>query len=150
MKSLKQTPFYRQAIHELEYEFGTFYLFDGFVIGEINAEITFTWENHGKKVAYDLSELYDSNGKDIIYISNRINDYSIIPTDWMKFFKYGKFKLKGYIVVSYTRIGYNNSLLEKLFFNTKLVRFSSIEEAINWAQTAKNYTKISNSKENRI
>jgi len=145
LKSIKQTVFYRQAIHELEYSFGTFYLFDGFVVGEINAGVTFTWDNHGKKVANDISELYDSNGENIIYISHRINDYSVVPTDWMKFFKYGKFKLKGYLVVSYTKIGYTNSLLEKLFFNTKLIRFTSLDKAIDWAKTKKNQ-EYSNSK----
>jgi len=46
----------------------------------------FSWKEHGKLIAEELSNLYDSNGKDIIYISNRVHDYSVIPMDWKKFY----------------------------------------------------------------
>lgn len=133
MGRLKDSVFYHEAIHEINYPFGDFYLFDGFVIAEVYEGVTFTWDNHGKKVVEDIAYLYDTNGDDIILISNRINPYSIKPTDWRKFFK-NRYTLKGYAVVSYSKIGNSIALLERLFISTKSKRFNSLENAIEWAK----------------
>lgn len=133
MGKLKDSSFYHQAIHVINYPFGDFYLFDGFVVAEVYEGITFNWDDHGKKVVEDISYLYDSKGQDIILIANRINPYSTKPTDWKKFFKQ-RYALKGYGVISYTRRGNSIALLESLFISTKTKRFKSLEEAIVWAK----------------
>ncbi|MEP3208876.1 MAG: hypothetical protein ABJN95_06795 [Maribacter sp.] len=133
MGRLKDSVFYHDAIHEINYSFGDFYLFDGFVIAEVYEGVTFTWDNHGKKVVEDIAYLYDTNGHDLIFISNRINSYSIKPTDWRKFFK-NRYVLNGYAVVSYSTIGNSIALLEKLFIKTQSKRFNSLEDAIEWAK----------------
>jgi len=83
LKSLKDSPFYCEAINEIVYDFGTFYLFDGFIVAEINEGVVFTWEDHAKKATEEILDLYDSDGRNIIYISNRINNYSVMPSDWV-------------------------------------------------------------------
>lgn len=133
MGSLKNSIFYHDAIHEINYSFGDFYLFDGFVISEVYEGVTFSWEQHGKKVVEDLAYLYDTNGHNLILISNRINSYSIKPADWRKFFK-NRYALNGYAVVSYSTIGNSIALLEKFFIKAKSKRFSSLENAIEWAK----------------
>lgn len=133
MGKLKDSVFYNEAIHEINYPFGDFYLFDGFVIAEVYEGVTFTWENHGKKVVEDIAYLYDTNGHDLLLISNRVNPYSIKPTDWRKFFK-NRYTLKGYAVVSYSKIGNSIALLERLFIHTKSKRFNALENAIEWAK----------------
>ncbi len=134
MKSLKNSPYYCEALHELEYDFGTFFLFENFIVGEVKSGMTLNWEDHSKKVTKDILDLYDSNGENIIYISNRINDYSIVPSDWIKFYR-SNYKLKGYGVINHTKNGHVIYLLEKLFINSSSKRFNSLEQAINWAKS---------------
>ncbi|MEK6153038.1 hypothetical protein WIW50_07255 [Flavobacteriaceae bacterium 3-367] len=142
MKKLKDTPFYRKALQEINYSFGNYYLFDSFIIAEINEDVLFTWENHGKRVAEDLTNLYDNDGQDYVLITHRINAYSVMPTDWIKFFK-NSYKLKGYAIVSYTRAGFLNAGLEKIFLKSKVKRFKSLENAIAWAQEIANSKTLS-------
>jgi len=131
LKKLKDTPFYNRAIHEINYSFGDFYLFDTFVVGEFHENVHVTWKEHGRLLAKEICNLYDSNGKDLIYISNRVNDYSLVPTDWKNFFDLS-YKLKAYGIVSYTKTGFFNAMLERMFVNTKLRWFDSLENAIEW------------------
>lgn len=131
MKKLRDTPYYHRAIHEINYSFGDFYLFDTFIVGEIHENVHISWKDHGNMIAEELSNLYDNNGKDLIYISNRANDYSLVPTDWKKFFKLS-YNLKAYGIVSYTKTGYFNAMLERMFVNTKLRWFNSLGDAIAW------------------
>lgn len=133
MGRLKDSIFYHDAIHEINYPFGDFYLFDGFVIAEINEGVTFTWDDHGKKAIEHITYLYETNGQNITLISNRVNPYSIKPTDWKKLSK-SQYSLKGYAIVTYSKIGNSIALLEKLFINTKSKRFNSLENAIAWAK----------------
>ena len=137
MKKLRDTPYYHRAIHEINYSFGDFYLFDTFIVGEIHENVHISWKDHGKMIAEELSNLYDNNGKDLVYISNRANDYSLVPTDWKKFFKLS-YNLKAYGIVSYTKTGYFNAMLERMFVNTKLRWFNSLEEAIAWVDQISN------------
>ncbi|WP_394748508.1 hypothetical protein [Spongiimicrobium salis] len=130
---LENTPFYKEAFNELTFPFGKFYLFDTFVISEINEGILMNWDDHGKLVAEELSHLYDHNGANLIYISNRVHAYSVKPADWIKFFRFG-YQIKGYGIINYNRKGYPNGLLEKLFIPSKVQRFSSLEKAIQWAR----------------
>ncbi len=133
MNSLKDSPYYHEAFNEIVYDFGTFYLFDTCIVAEINEGVVFTWDNHAKGAVKDILDLYDSDGRNIIYISNRINNYSVMPSDWVKFFK-NNFRMKGYAMVNYTKSGHVNSLLEKLFVPMSK-RFSSIDQAIRWAKS---------------
>ncbi len=137
MKKLKDTPYYYKAIHEINYSFGDFYLFDTFVVGEFRENVNVSWKENGKLIAEELSNLYDNNGKDIVYISHRVNDYSLVPTDWKTFFNL-KYNLKAYGIISYTRTGFFNAMLERMFINSKFKWFNSLEDAISWV------AKISN------
>ncbi|UOB17908.1 hypothetical protein [Abyssalbus ytuae] len=137
MKSIKSSPFYYHAIHVLEYSFGDFFLFENFIVGEIKKDIVFTWNDHAKIVVEEISHLYDQNGKDLIYISNRIHSYSLVPSDWIYFFKHS-YNLKGYGIVSYTQKGMLNSILEKIFMRGKLRNFNNLDDAILWAKSLKN------------
>ncbi|WP_109299183.1 hypothetical protein [Aquimarina sp. AU474] len=134
MGSIRNSVFYQDAIQEINYSFGNYYLFENFVVGEINKDVVFTWQNHAKIVVEELSELYDQNGKDLVYITNRIHPYSVVPSDWINFYKQ-KYLLKGYAIVSYNQKGLLNTLLEKLFMRNKLQSFNNLEDAISWAKS---------------
>lgn len=127
MQRVRELEFFKKIKQIREYEFGTFYFFDGLVISEMNEGETFNWDIAETiiKVAYEVL------GKDtpIAYISNRIHNYSVVPTDWLKFYKH-RHKLEFYSIVAYDTGGLTSVVLEKLFFRNKIRQFSNLEDAI--------------------
>ena len=133
MVSIKETNLYPNVIKELNYSFADIYIFKGYVISEIKEGIVFNWDNHAKAVVDDVTKFLNTDGGDLIYISNRINSYSVMAQDWIKFFK-NCYKLKGYYVVSDRQTSIVGYMVENLFFKNKIKKFSSIYEAINWLE----------------
>lgn len=134
MKSIKETILYNRVLKELNYSFGNVFIFDGFVVSEINRGVNFNWNEHAQIIVEDVACYLGTDGSDIIYISNRIHSYSVIASDWIKFFKHS-YHLKSYFIVSNSHLGILNSMIENLFFNNKIKRFNSIETAINYIET---------------
>ena len=133
MQFVKDSIFYKEAIHILNYPFGNFYLFEKFVIGEFKEDVVVTWDDHAKILVEDLTSLYDHNGENIVYITNRVHSYAVKPSDWLKFYK-SDYRIKGYAIVSYTPRGVLNSLIEKLFIKSKFRSFESLQDAIDWVE----------------
>lgn len=132
MKSLKESIFYRDSLHVLNYDFGDFYLYDKFIVAEFNDGEVVSWDAVGKILVEDIRGIYGPKSKELIYLSNRVNKYSVIPSDWIKF-KRNNCNIKGYGIISYSNRSYLNALLERLFVNTKLRFFNSLDSAITWA-----------------
>ncbi|MEC7262689.1 MAG: hypothetical protein VXW38_03045 [Bacteroidota bacterium] len=130
MKKVKELDFFKNIRQVREYQFGVFYFFDGLVISEINEGETFGW-SMAKKV---IDAAYELLGRDqpIAYISNRINNYSVVPTDWLKFYKH-RHELEFYSVVSYNQSGLASLVLEKMFYRKNIRQFSDLESAIKWS-----------------
>ena len=133
MVSVIQTDLYFSVIKELNYSFGDVFIFDGFVISEINEGINFSWNDHAKYIVEDITCFLGTDGSELIYISNRINSYSVVAIDWLKFFKHQYF-LKRYYVVSESQLSKLNLLVEELFFRKKIKHFESIYSAVNWVR----------------
>lgn len=133
LNSLKNSIYYKEIIAELNYPFGDYFLFEGFIVAEVKEDIIYSWESHGQVIVNELAEIYDTNGGDLIYITNRINNYSVKPADWIHFYKM-KYKLSGYAIISYSEKGQKNAFLEKLFMRTNVERFHSLNNAIEWAK----------------
>ena len=112
-------------------ENGIYYFFKDFVIAEIHQGVIYTWDS-AQDIIQAAHEHYGEN-PNICYITNRVNKYSIKPTDWLKFFN-TKNKLNGYAIISYSKNGWINALIEKLFIKTKFERFSNLLDAIEWAK----------------
>ncbi|MBC3846919.1 hypothetical protein H8K90_11055 [Winogradskyella echinorum] len=134
MLSVKHTSLYKEVVKELNYKFGDVFVFDGFVISEIKEGVSFSWDEHAKRVIEDVTEITKCNGSDLIYLSHRIHSYSLVPQDWLKFFK-NSFSLKGYGVIGYQNISFVNTVIENLFFNKKIRRFSDLNQAIQWVKS---------------
>lgn len=134
MISVKNTEIYSEIIKELTYDFATAFIFKGFVVMEVNEGVVYTWKNHGEQVVSDLSKHIEKD-EQIVYISNRINSYSVVAQDWIKFLtsKYGK-QLKKIYVVSPNQKGSFNLMIERLFLNRKVQTFKTLKEAINSAK----------------
>ncbi len=98
-------------------------------------DVLISWEEQGEFLAEEFKSIYYEKYDELIYISNRIHKYSIIPSDWLKFAKCN-YNFTGYGIVSYSKRGYFNALLEKVFVPTKLRTFTSLKEAVEWAETS--------------
>ncbi len=132
MISIENTEFNKDVLLKISYSFGKVFIFKTFIVAEINEGVSFTWENHAEVVIEDLVNFLGTNGSDMVYISNRINDYSFVPSDWLNYFN--KYALKGYCVVSQSKIGIINTKIENLFVKTKMRHFRNIYDAVNWAK----------------
>lgn len=134
MLSLKETRFYNDVLKEINYPFADIYVFEGYVISEIKEGVVFSWEDHAKRIVSDVHEYTKNDGSDIVYLSHRINSYSLKPMDWLYFYK-NSFNLKGYGVIGYSSFSFFNTVVENLFFNKKIRRFNELETAIQWAKS---------------
>ena len=130
MKRVRDIEFMKNVRQIHEFDFGVFYYFDGLVISEVNEGVVFRWKM-AKKAVKAAHDLY---GKDepIVYISNRINNYLISPTDWFKFFK-NRNQISFYSVVGKTTGSYLSIVIERILFRSSIPKFSTLEEAIDWS-----------------
>lgn len=110
---------------------GNFYFLEGIVISEINEGITYTWEE-AEKVIETVHDFYGPEIS-VCYISNRINNYSVKPSDWLKFYRNNN-TLNGYAVVTKSEKSWFNALMEKVFSKAEVQRFEDLYEAIEWAK----------------
>jgi len=130
MKSVKQLEFFKNIREVREFEFGTFYFFDGLVISEMKDGVIFRWKmaERAVKAAHEIL----GEDEPIAYISNRINSYFVVPTDWVKFYK-NRHQLNFYSVVGSTRGSFVSLMLECMFFRDSIRKFTDLEESINWS-----------------
>ncbi len=110
-------------------ESGSFYFFEKYIIAEIDEGVHYDWEA-AKKMVDKAYEHYGEEPK-VAYITNRVNSYSVDPQDWLKFYK-ERHHLEAYAIVAYNRIGLMNVVLEKLFSQTRIRKFSHLDDAVEW------------------
>lgn len=130
MQYVKQLDYFKNIREVREFEFGSFYFFNGLVISEINKGVFFQW-SMAEKAIKAATEFYGEN-KSFAYISNRIHSYTVAPADWLKFYNH-RHELEFYSVVGSTKGSLPSTLLEKMFFNGSLRQFYNLEEAIAWS-----------------
>lgn len=121
---------------KVEFSFGTFYLFDRFIISELNEGIHFDWD----KILEVIGFAQDHYGENINigYISNRVNSYSIEPQLWINFNNEFGFIVAS-AIVSYTDFNFMNTTIEKSFSKKSIKRCSSLTEAIEWINNLKEF-----------
>ena len=148
MKRVKDLPYFKKIREVREFEFGVFYYFDGLVISEIKEGVVFDW-NMAKRAVAAAKEIFGEKTP-IAYISNRINSYTVVPTEWIKFYK-NRHQLSYYSVVGSTQGSFASIVLEKMFFKESLRQFNDLEAAISWSlerikEQKQSLPKISNKK----
>jgi hypothetical protein len=129
-KSVKDLTFFKNIKQIREFEFGVFYYFDGLVISEMNEGVVFRWKM-AERVIKATHEIFNDN-IGVTYISNRINNYYVVPYDWLKFYK-NREELNYYAVVENSSSGYFSLFLEGIFFRNSIQKFTDLEEAIEWS-----------------
>ncbi|WGK64521.1 hypothetical protein [Croceiramulus getboli] len=116
-----------QILQEHQLDFGDFYFFDNYVVAEIYDGELFDWER--AQIVIDLATTFYGADAKINYISNRIYNYSIIPQDWIKFYK-NRYQLKSFSVVTYSQSGLINMIFERMFCRAKIRQFESLMDAV--------------------
>jgi hypothetical protein len=119
--------------HEVQRPYGTFYFFESYLISEIDEGIVFS----GKE-AIDIFnialEFYDGNKRpeQFVYLSNRINNYSVKPVDWLDFDYMGSLMV-GYGIVDDRKRAKLNAQIEEQFVPCEFGVFDDLTPAIIWA-----------------
>ncbi|WP_298346053.1 hypothetical protein [uncultured Algibacter sp.] len=121
---------------KLEMPFGTYYLCDKFFIGELNEGVHFDWKKT-EQVVKKIIEHY-GKGTKIGFISNRINHYSIDPSNWTKIAENYNLIIASAIVM-YNNSTYMNASIEKQFAKISIKRCMSLQEAIVWMLSLKEF-----------
>lgn len=109
-------------------KFCTLSFFDNYVISVIN---------EGEHVDYTLNKILIKKiekrfNKPFIYITNRINSYSVDPNIYPRTTEVKN--LAGFAVVSKAHMAKVNAQIEQMFFGKPFEIFSEMEEAIAWAK----------------
>ncbi|SFZ94345.1 hypothetical protein SAMN05428642_104103 [Flaviramulus basaltis] len=109
---------------------GTFYIYNDYLIVEANEGETVTVESND--ILVDIADTYYS-GKEFVYITNRINSYSVDPAVYSKTSLITN--LVGFAVVATNYISLSNAEIEKLFLSKPFESFTELEKAISWAKS---------------
>jgi len=115
---------------KVEMPFGNFYFFNEFLLSELNQGVHFSWDKV-KKISDLATEFYGKDNR-VVYISNRVNSYSIEPQSWLKFDKEYNF-FKASAIIAYDMKGGLSVVLEKLFSQKRIQKFTDLDSAIDWA-----------------
>ena len=103
---------------KLEFPFGDFYLTETFVISEIGESVHFTWDDALKAIEIAVTH-YPDNHK-VVYISNRVNSYSVDPEVWKIISNDFDFIIASAIVY-YNNFSFMSASLEKHFYKESLI-----------------------------
>lgn len=129
---------------EHRFEFGVFYFFDDFIISEINEGETFEWDKAFEVIKVG-EQFYKNKTTKINYISNRINDYSIKPQDWLTYLnKHNIFNV--FAVVTYRKTAIHNLIIERFFYKGEIFSFDSLLEAVNFIFKQENLVPVTDFK----
>jgi len=121
---------------KLEMPFGTYYLCENFFISELNEGVHFDWKK-AELVIQKLIKFYANDSK-IGFISNRINHYSVSPSNWTKIEEKYYFIVVNAIVI-YNNLNFMNASIEKQFTSKGIKRCMSLQEAIKWMENLKEF-----------
>lgn len=113
-------------------EFGNFYFLKNTIISEVKESVTYDW-NKAQQII-KLAEEFFGPDFHVNYIANRINDYSVVAQDWIKFFKQNR-KLKSFCIVTYSKVGRINLVMERFFYKPSHIHhFTNLQDALDFIQ----------------
>lgn len=139
---VQDTPLLQHVREKHELPFGVFYFFDNFIISEIKEGVLFEWEKAEEIINLGI-QFYGNDTNHLNYISNRINDYSIKPQDWLKFLNMGK-RFRQFAVVTYRAKSIPNLIIERFFYKDTILTFDSLLEAVNFIRKQEDLSPIQN------
>jgi len=122
----------------LDTELGTIYFYDNILVMEGKENVVISI----KTALSILLDVVKRVGiKPVVYISNRVNSYSVDPNDY-KFLNMIP-NLKGVAIVSYGFVKNETALLEKSFIKKPCGTFDNLSDAKLWALEVLEQSSIS-------
>jgi len=131
--SVKDSYFSEYIIHQIHRPYGKFYLFESYVVSEIEEGVVFGGMETLDIFTY-LTEFYDGIKRptQFVYISNRINSFAVKPVDWLNFAFMGAYMI-GYCIVDDSSRARERASLEEKFVPSSFAVFNNLELAIRWS-----------------
>lgn len=125
-------PNYDSKIHSqevLETELGTIRFYDNLVVMEAKEDALISFRTG---IFILLKVIHKVGKRPVVYISNRVNRYSVDPTDY----KYLEMipTLRGIAIVNSNKHALQSSSLERRFFSKPFETFHQMADAENWAR----------------
>ncbi|MFP4845937.1 hypothetical protein [Winogradskyella sp. PE311] len=114
----------------LKFDFCDMTIYDNYLVVVVKEGVNLTPEHNN--VLIQITETYFSN-KPFVYITHRINSYSVDPKIYHETAKIEN--LKGLAVVSSDYKAKINAQIEQMFFSKPFEIFSELEEAFEWVKT---------------
>lgn len=120
--------------HKVEKPYGVFYFFDHFTISEIHEGIDLNIEMIDD-ITLEVINFYKDYKKDkptnLVYISNKVNSYSLDPNSWKKVEeKYGINHTR--VIITYNNWVLSSALIEKKFSKSTIKCCDTLDEGIKW------------------
>ncbi len=117
-----------EIIKTYDLEMGKVIFYENYLVIEVAEGICFGYEK-AKELSI-LTNLHFEN-RPFGYISNRINSYSIEPTDYMRI-KDVFPNLKAFAAVVYNRVQQTSVNIENMFLQNGITTFQDLETAQTW------------------
>jgi len=133
LRSVKDSIFSEYIIHNIKRPYGCYYLLENCVVSEISEGVIFSGLE-ALDIFTSLTEFYNGikRPKEFIYISNRVNCYSVKPVDWLDF-EFIKSHMIGYAIVDNRPRAHFNASFEQQFVPCESNLFSDLVPAVQWA-----------------
>ena len=112
----------------LTFDFCDMTIYDNYVVVVMKEGVNITPEYNS--VLVEVTDTYYSD-KPFIYITHRVNSYSVDPKIYYETVKIEN--LKGFAVVSNNYQAKINAQIEQMFFTKPFEIFSKMEDAFSWA-----------------
>lgn len=130
LKSVHNFPPEVRLTQVVETDIGMLYFYKNILVLEGKEGVTLSY-----KTAFSvlLKSLQLLGPRPWVFISNRVNSYSISPTDFSYLNRVPT--LKAIAIVNYTDSAKQNAELETQFCKKPNKNFDKIEDAYNWAKT---------------
>ena len=113
----------------LTFDFCKMSIYDNYLVVVIKEGVNLI-PNHNN-VLIEVTNTYFS-GKPFVYITHRLNSYSVDPKIHFETAKIQN--LKGFAVVSRNYQAKTNAQIEQMFFNKPFEIFNTLEDAFKWSE----------------
>lgn len=118
------------AVKRYDLDFGKVSFFKNYLIIEVAEGISF---NHEKAIALSKLTNYHFGNREFGYISNRVNSYSLQPTDYLKI-KQALPNIKVFAIVTYNDFQKASVKIESMFYHDHMFAFDCVKEAVDWVK----------------
>lgn len=121
----------QDLIVEHKFEVGKFLFYTNIVVGEFYEGAHVTKENAIEPIS--IAQQIYSDYKPVVYISHRINSYSMDPVGYQEVIEMFP-NFKGFAIVSQNKYRRMIASLEKLFVKKPIGVFDNMDSAFFWAE----------------